>query len=52
MKKILAVICAGALLLALLAGCGAKESSTGSDSEYIKDKGTLVIGITVFEPMD
>ena len=52
MKKILAVICVGALLLALLAGCGAKESSTGSDSEYIKDKGTLVIGITVFEPMD
>ncbi len=52
MKKILAVICVGALLLALLAGCGAKESSTGSDSEYIKNKGTLVIGITVFEPMD
>lgn len=28
------------------------QTSTGSDLQYIKDKGTLVIGITEFEPMD
>ena len=46
---------AGALLLALtmtlaLAACGNKESS--SDLEYVKEKGTLIVGITEFEPMD
>ena len=38
-----------------LAACG-KSTSTSKDSEsdmaYIKDKGTLVVGITDFEPMD
>lgn len=27
-------------------------ASDGSDLEYVKDKGTLVVGITDFEPMD
>lgn len=35
------------------AGGDAKEADeSGSDVDYIKDKGTLVIGITEFEPMD
>lgn len=47
---------AGALLLALamtlaLAACGGKKSG-GSDLEYVKEKGTLIVGITEFEPMD
>lgn len=33
-------------------GCGKKEASTGSDLEYIKQKGTLIVGITDFAPMD
>lgn len=52
MKKGMAILCVCALLLALLSGCGAKEAPAGSDSEYVKEKGSLVIGITVFEPMD
>ncbi|MCM1235332.1 MAG: transporter substrate-binding domain-containing protein [Ruminococcus flavefaciens] len=28
------------------------DTTDGSDLEYVKDKGTLVIGITDFEPMD
>ena len=52
MKKLLAVLCAVTLLLTILAGCAAKDPTDGSDSEYVKKKGTLVIGITVFEPMD
>lgn len=50
------------LVMALsLTGCGKSESkekdtsagaSTESDMAYVKDKGTLVVGITDFEPMD
>ena len=40
------------LVPAMLMGCGKKEASTGSDLEYIKQKGTLVVGITDFAPMD
>lgn len=49
MKKIIAVILA-LLMLCLCAGCG--NSTASSDLEYVKDKGTLVVGVTVFEPMD
>jgi len=48
-KKILAcLLCAGMILS--LAGCGDKKSA--SDMENIKSKGTLVVGITDFAPMD
>ena len=54
MKKI--IVAAVAMLTALsLCACGANNASTGSsatDSAYVADKGTLVIGITDFEPMD
>lgn len=54
MKKIIVMF---VLLLALTA-CVNKQQETVaeekelSDSEYIKEKGTLVVGITIFEPMD
>lgn len=35
----------------LLAGCGSASSST-SDYEYIQGKGKLVIGMTIFNPMN
>ena len=47
MKKIIALMLA-LLMLFCFAGC--KEEK--SDSKYIKDKGSLIVGITDFEPMD
>ena len=53
MKKIIAITLA--VLMAVMtfafAGCGDKKT-TDSDLEYVKEKGTLVVGITDFEPMD
>ncbi len=49
MKKIIALILA-ALMCVCMAACQKKEFD--SDYEYIKDKGTLVVGITDFAPMD
>ena len=48
MKKIIAILLA-ALMMVSITACG-KEFA--NDSEYIKDKGTLVVGITDFAPMD
>ena len=50
MKKLLACILALALLAAMTACAKAPESA--SDLSYIQQKGTLVIGITDFAPMD
>lgn len=65
MKKLFATICA--LMLAVsLAGCGganpdksasapagtAAQTASGSDVAYVKDKGEMVIGYTVYEPMN
>ena len=47
-KKILAAVLMTAMLG--LTACGSK--ATGSDLDYIKDKGTLIVGITDFAPMD
>ena len=49
MKKIIAIILVAAMLFCF-AGCGKKDAQT--DSEYIAEKGTLVVGITDFAPMD
>ena len=48
MKKIIALVLALVMLVSL-AGCAAFG---GSDSDYVKGKGTLVVGITDFAPMD
>ena len=53
MKRSLALILTLAAIVTLTA-CGAdnQEDSSLSDMEYVKEKGTLVVGITEFEPMD
>ena len=50
MKKIFALLLAAALFLSLAACAG--NSGAQSDLDYIKQKGTLVVGITDFAPMD
>ena len=49
MKKLFALTLCLLLTLSMLAGC---TKAGGSDMEYIKDKGTMVVGITVYPPMD
>lgn len=65
-KKLLALLLAGAMSASLLAGCGggntnatentdsntAETTEAESDLAYVQEKGTLVVGITEFEPMD
>ncbi len=58
MKKIIALLMSISMLFAF-AGCGGNgtsdDNSGGSaqtDSEYVKSKGSLIIGITDFAPMD
>jgi len=48
MKKWIALLLTAMLVLA---GCGAKQEN-GSDLKYIQDKGTLIVGITDYAPMD
>ena len=50
MKKMTALLLA-ALMVLSMAACASKPAEE-SDLAYIQDKGTLVIGITDFEPMD
>ena len=52
MKKLLALTLA-VLMLAGMAACAkAPAADTASDVAYIQQKGTLVVGITDFAPMD
>ena len=52
MKKMTALLLA-ALMVLSMAACAAKPAETAeSDLAYIQDKGTLVVGITDFAPMD
>ncbi len=64
MKKMIALLLAAMMVLSM-AACASKtaetttaaepaaaETAADSDLAYIRDKGTLVIGITDFEPMD
>ena len=48
MKKIVSILLASLMMVTLLAGC----SSQKEDWAYIEDKGTLKIGITLYEPMN
>ena len=50
-KKTIALALVLTLVLTLFAGCG-KKADANSDLKYVKDKGTLVVGITDFAPMD
>lgn len=52
MKKMILILCAAALLLTIFTGCGKQDAAAESDAEYVKNKGTLVVGVTIFEPMD
>lgn len=53
MKKIISLVMAMVMMLAL-AACGGNDADkkAQTDMEYVKEKGTLVVGITDFEPMD
>ena len=57
MKKFIALLLTVLMVLSLVA-CGAKETSGDADQkaqtdmEYVKEKGTLIVGITDFAPMD
>lgn len=48
MKKIISFLLMAVLAVSTLAGCGGEKT----DWEYIEDKGTLVMGITLYEPMN
>ncbi|MCR5685460.1 MAG: transporter substrate-binding domain-containing protein [Lachnospiraceae bacterium] len=50
MKRVAALLMTLVLMSLLLAGCGKKGAQ--KDVDYIKDKGTLIVGITDFAPMD
>ena len=49
MKKALVILLAMLMVVSVFAGCGKKELT---DKEYILDKETMVIGYTVYEPMN
>ena len=49
MKKFIPLLLALLMFAACLAGCGTAEKT---DSQYIREKGTLIIGITDYAPMD
>ena len=51
-KKLISVLLCAGLAVSVLAGCGSSGSGTESDMDYVKEKGTLIVGITNFEPMD
>ena len=64
MKKLIALLLAGCMMATMVVGCGSKEEAAEapaateeaaeaqSDLAYVKEKGTLVVGITDFAPMD
>ena len=67
MKKLVVLMLAGMMSAAMVTGCGSSSADTAapaeadeaeaadtadSDLAYVQDKGTLVVGITEFEPMD
>ena len=57
MKKLLAIILCLSMVFAFVA-CGKADTGSNSDSTpasdlaYVQEKGKLVVGVTVFEPMD
>lgn len=51
MKKFVAALLAVLMIVLTFAACGKKDEAK-TDTEYVKEKGTLIVGITDFEPMD
>ncbi len=58
-RRVLSMLLCAGLAVSMLAGCGSSndgglggDSAETSDMDYVKEKGTLVVGITNFEPMD
>ncbi len=51
-KRILATLMSMAMVMGLAACGSTSANSASSDVAYIKDKGTLIVGITDFAPMD
>lgn len=58
-RKVLIMFVAAVMAFTMISGCADKKSDSfsgkepgQSDSEYVKSKGTLVVGITDFAPMD
>lgn len=51
MKKLAAMLLVAAMGVSMIA-CGSDKKESDSDLAYVKDKGTLVVGITDFAPMD
>jgi len=54
--KVIALVLALTMCFAMFTACGEKEPTGDTpektDMEYVKEKGTLVVGITEFAPMD
>lgn len=50
-KKLLSLVLCAVMAISS-AACGSSSSSSESDLDYIKEKGTLIVGITDFAPMD
>ncbi|MBE5948297.1 MAG: transporter substrate-binding domain-containing protein [Lachnospiraceae bacterium] len=48
MKKFISILLVAAMCMALFVGC----SNSDSDYKYITDNGKMVIGITIYEPMN
>lgn len=48
-KKILSLALVLGMMSVIFASC---QNDTKSDSEYVKEKGTLIVGITEYAPMD
>lgn len=55
MKKLLSAVLAVVMafsVVTMFAACSKGNSDSESDLAYVQDKGTLIIGITLFAPMD
>lgn len=51
-RRIAALVLSAVMITGMLTGCGKSSGASGGDMDYIKAKGTLIVGITDFAPMD
>ena len=52
LNKKLKIAIVAVLVIGLLAGCGGNSKDEDSDLSYIKNKGAIKIGITIYAPMN